>query len=327
MTSPEPSLGEHLADYSPLSFLRRQRANLAEHQAWTLLESDDPGLLRFGSDALAWVRRLEWDTKFFGWPMYRLEFAVTRPDREGIGALATTLIGIRRELAAANETFYLSAEVPAEDVVVLQALGLAGFGLVETRLTYFRDDVRNFSWPRRFAVRPATPADIGHLRAVAVKARNPYDRYHADPFFDVVADDYLAKFVEASVMGFADIVLVPDDASGDPPGAFVTARITTPPACPLGRAHDCPIRPGIGQFVLGADTRQSRGLMRTPWSVLGMAEMLHLFRERSLGVAWMTTQASNRPMIRAIEMLGCRYGRAAHVLATSARGPARPAAR
>ena len=65
---------------------------------------------------------------------------------------------------------------------MLQAMGYAGARLIETRLTYFQDDLQKFDWPIRSSVRLATKSDIPALRKVAIDARNPFDRYHADPF-------------------------------------------------------------------------------------------------------------------------------------------------
>lgn len=297
--------------YSPLGFLRGRDDVLMDHLRAQILESSDPALLRFGSSAQCWLRRLDWDSSFFGYPVFRLEYAKTGAGWNGIRDLAATLSDMQHEVDREHGPAYVFGEIPAEDIEVLQALGVAGFRLVETRVTYFLDDVANFAWTPRFGVRAATTEDIPDLSAIAREARNAYDRYHADPFFgDEVADDYLATYAEQSAKGFADLVLVPDEGDGRPPGAFFTALITRPPACPLGMNHDCPLDLAVGRIPLVAVGAERHG-----WHLRLMAEMTHLFRERSVDVAYMGTQLTNRAVIHNSEKLGYRFGRATHVFA------------
>jgi dTDP-4-amino-4,6-dideoxy-D-galactose acyltransferase len=179
-------------------------------------------------------------------------------------------------------------------------MGLAGLPLIETRLTYFHDNVAAFYWPERFPVRIPTVADIPNLRHVAMQARNLYDRCHADSFFsEKLADDYLATFVENSVKGFADRVLVPavDD---NMPDAFFTANV-------MKTQMDI----DIGRIVLVAI-----GAARQGWHLKLMAEMTDWFKTQKINVACMTTQSTNRAVIRNSEKLGFRYGRATHLFST-----------
>lgn len=311
MSSPAAITQDRLLAYSPLGFLRGHDDALMDHLRAQILESADASLLRFGSRARCWLRRLDWDTRFFGCPVFRLEFAQTGAGWDGIRELAATLRAMQDEVAREHGPAYVFGEIPAQDLEVLQALGVAGFRLIETRVTYVLEDVAHFAWTPRFGVRAATTADIPELRRIASEARNAYDRYHADPFFaPAVADDYLATYAEESVKGFADLVLVPDEGDGHPAGAFFTARITSPPTCPLGMDHDCPLGLGIGRIPLVAVGEERRG-----WHLRLMAEMTHLFRERSIDVAYMGTQLTNRAVIHNSEKLGYRFGRATHVLA------------
>ena len=289
--------------YSPVSFLRENESRLADAFLSGLAGEQNSGGVRFaGAGAGFFIRRLEWDSSFFGCPIYRLEFAqwdeiLDNPARE----LAATLATLKADLSNLHGRYYLFAEVPSEDTTVIQALGLAGFGLIESRITYFRD-LEQFEWPVRSRVRPATAADIADLRKVAAQARNDFDRYHADPFFAETADSYMAQFVENSVRGFADIVMVPAEGQG-PPGAFFTASITPP-------ERSC-VPFAIGRIVLVAVGGERRG-----WHLRLMVEMSYHLRERGVRVAHMTTQSTNRAVIRNCEKLGYRYGRAAHILAT-----------
>ncbi|MHC1727991.1 MAG: hypothetical protein AB9866_18645 [Syntrophobacteraceae bacterium] len=290
--------------YSPLSFLYRFQDRIARRFLADLDDAVQEGTVRpFGSLSRLYVRRLDWDSRHFGFPVYRLEFAdwdqnITAPYE----ALAGNIKKLKADLSP-HGRYYLFCEVPTEDLPVLQAMGISGMRLLETRLTYYRDDVEHFAWPQRFNVRQAGQADIPGLRKVASGARNLFDRYHADPFFPKkVADTYLETFIENSINGFANIVLVPADEDG-PPGAFFTAT--------LGSEKGLSPELSVGRIVLVAVGEDRRG-----WHLRLMSEMSYLFRDRGVLVAHMTTQSTNRAVIRNCEKLGYRYGRCSHVFAT-----------
>jgi dTDP-4-amino-4,6-dideoxy-D-galactose acyltransferase len=234
-------------------------------------------------------------------------------------ALVERLAGSLAQASAAlssetGEAYYLFAEVPAQDADVAQALGLAGWRLVETRLTYYSSPLPAIDAPRS-PVRWANEADVSHLREVASSAANPYDRYHADPFFGPdVASRYLATYVEQSVRGFASGVLVPAPGDGRPAGAFFTALVHHRGACPLGVPHECDLDLGLGRIPLVAVSDDRKG-----WHARLLAEMLRYFAKEELDVVLMTTQLANRPVIRNCEKLGLRLGSAAHVFATHPR--------
>ena len=292
--------------HSPLGFLREGRKQVAEAFLSGLAGGARVSRLQSGRQINLFVRRLEWDSGYFGYPVYRLDFADWDEDgalsSEGLASAVTEL---RQELSDRHGRFYLFCEIPSEDLVMLQAMGLAGMRCIETRLTYFYDGVERFSWPSRFPVRQAGEADIPALRSVAIQARNAFDRYHADPFFSQsVADEYMATFVENSVRGFADAVMVPAEGEGAP-GAFFTAV--------LKPAGEFPVDVKWGRIVLVAVGEERRG-----WHLRLMSEMSYFFRERGVEVAYMATQSTNRAVIRNCEKLGYRYGRASHVFASHA---------
>lgn len=290
--------------YSPLSFLHPQRPALAAALLRQMAVAVEEGaLLRFGTEASLFVRHLDWDTRYFGCPVYRIDFSDWAADgMPPARAIARATQALAADLATRHDCFYLFGEVPAEDTPTLQGLGEAGLRLIETRLTYFRDDLQTFAWSSRFPVRPAREADISTLRTLAANARNAFDRFHADPFFTAeVADDFLATFAESSVRGYADIVLVPAD--GGPPDAFFTGK-----SLPAYREL---VGVPVAQIVLVAVSPSRRG-----WHLKLFAEMANWFRERGVQILYMVTQATNRPVIRNCEKLGFRYGRCTHILAT-----------
>jgi dTDP-4-amino-4,6-dideoxy-D-galactose acyltransferase len=209
--------------------------------------------------------------------------------------------------------YYVWAELPAEDSVPIQALGMSGFRLTETRLIYYLPDPALMQWPERYPVRLADEGDIDHLRRVAVTARNPYDRYHIDAFFGPdVADRYLATYAEESVRGLADFVVIPDPPDGALPGGFFTATSSVPPACPLGGPLPCQLDLGVGRIPLVAVSPERSG-----WHLRLLVETTRLLAERSADVVHMSTQATNHAVRRNCEKVGYRLGRVTHVLVAS----------
>ena len=288
--------------YSPLSFIRGEETRLTDHFLAGLNTALTNGqLVQHGERARIYLRHLPWDSDYFGCPTYRLEFA----DWDALvadvpAALAEVLQKIRAELAARHGRYYLFGDVPAEDILLMQAAGMAGMRLVETKATYFHDNLTAFSWPERFATRHATAADIPDLRRVAMETRNYFDRYHADPFYTLEgADKYLGTYVENSVKGFADFVAVP---ALKPPGAFFTADLIPPAKSALGKM--------LGHIALVAVEPARRG-----WHLKLMVEVSYQFAAAGVAVAYMSTQITNRAVIRNCEKLGYRYGRASHILA------------
>lgn len=184
--------------YSSLSFLRHHKEKLIENFLTNLNASINSNSLHsLGTSARCFFRYLEWDSEHLNIPTYRIEFCDWN---EGIGnplqALSQTFIELKEYLSDRHGSYYLFAEIPSEDIVTIQALNCTGLGLVETRLHYYYDNLSHYSWTDRYNVRQATIEDIPILRNVAIKARNRFDRLHADPLFsDSIADDYLGVFV------------------------------------------------------------------------------------------------------------------------------------
>jgi dTDP-4-amino-4,6-dideoxy-D-galactose acyltransferase len=296
--------------YSPVSFLRAHQAALGNLE----LEALERGLATCAiqstsSDPCVLYRRLDWDSGHFGLPVYRLEFASCIDNVTGNPAesMAESCRALMASLAQRHSRFYVFAEVPSEDLAFVQALGLARFRLIETRLTYHRDDIQALDSPQRFATRLAGDADIANLQDVARRARNTFDRCHADPFFSSrEADDYLATYAANSVRGFADMVIVPaPDAR--PPGAFLTGA--------FDHRHEAVCGIKIARIPLTAVAPERRG-----WNIRLNLELMHWFRERGTQMIYTTTQSTNRAAIHVLESLRYTYGRCTHVFALGVRG-------
>lgn len=288
--------------YAPLSILGQAEACarewLAELEAGLsagALERIDAG----GGIAL-YLRALPWDSDYFGVPSFRLEYTA-KPEGCGVAALEQAYSGLRALLAARHPQFYLMAEVPAEDCAAIGGMSRAAWRMIETRITCYRDDMQRFEAARRYEVRDATAADVAQLRQAAIDAVNVYDRFHADDFFTrKEADGFLATFVANSVAGFADEVIVP--ATG-PANAFLTALYLPEAAALPGRR--------IGKMVLSAVDRARKG-----WYVKLIGEMSLRMRERGVDSVFMTTQATNRAVLKVWQHHGYRYGRCTHLFST-----------
>ena len=76
----------------------------------------------------------------------------------------------------------------------------------------------------RFKVRNAKDSDIENLVNIATQNINHFDRVHADPAIDnIKADKYVGEYVKQSVLGYADLVIVPNEPE-TPPDAFLTGN-------------------------------------------------------------------------------------------------------
>ncbi len=295
--------------YSPVNFLRNkvsEAAGLINIELVQALNSN--AAFVFGrelsfKDSYLIYRQLVWDTDYFGIPTFRIDFignltASTLPDMIASVKLIHAFLSY---LSRENGSYYVFAEVPSEDLTVLQCLTLAGMKLVETRLTYQNTAIKNYQYSARFPVRFATEEDISSLKQAARNARNVFDRFHADPFFSTaVADEFLATYIENSIKGYADIVLIPDIE--DEPGAFFTASFCKDLSNALHTA--------IARIALVAVSASLSG-----WCTKLMSEMSYLFREHNFECGFITTQSTNRAMIRVCEKLGYYYGRASHIFA------------
>jgi dTDP-4-amino-4,6-dideoxy-D-galactose acyltransferase len=297
-----------LGFYSPTHFLRELPAAIQQVQYGT------GAAARFGSSAgeqvLAmtaaegqWLlQHLPWDTEFFGTDTYRL-FTGLFGVKTNPAALALAAGSLRAQLAQWGP-YYAFSVVPAEDVVLLQALTGSGWRLVETRLNFYCP-VAAATLPAPAPVRLARPDEAAAIGRIAAAARNDYDRFHADPWFGPErADAFLARYAEAAVAGtYADAVLLPDE-----PGLSVDAFLA------IGDAPAEAGVPGSGfsRVLLTAVGPQNRG-----WHFKLVAETVRRAVALSLPYVLMTTQATNKAVFRTCEKLGFRLGSTTHLLACS----------
>lgn len=291
--------------YSPFSFIRGV-ADLGEEWLDELKAATERGgIQRFVdvSGIVIFFKTLKWDSDFFGIPFFKVEF-VDFPEKSDLQLLQNSFSNFRKWIASSNSEFYIFAEIPCEDTGVVAGMTGAGWRLVETRVTCFRDDLQKFSFPRRSSVRNASLLDISALRKAAVDAVNHYDRFHADDFFsEKESSDFLGIFIENSVKGFADEVIVPSEGEAN---AFLTGNYVVSPLS-LSKKR-------IGKMVLSAVTGERKG-----WYTRLISELSYKFKDKGLDTVFMTTQATNRAVLKVWAHHGYQFGRCSHIFSTYSR--------
>ena len=292
--------------YSPYGFLKGANS-LGEEWLSEINQSLSKGRVECFKDSSGvsiYFKKLDWDTSFFGIPFFKVEFTEF-PKEVDFLVIQEAFSKFRAYIGLSFSEYYIFAEVPCEDTGVIAGLTGSGWRLIETRMTYYRDDLQSYTYPKRNPVRNATKSDIEDLRKAAIEAVNYYDRFHADDFFlKKESDDFLAIFIENSVKGFADEVIVPADG---PANAFLTGNyLESPPSLSQKK---------MGKMVLSAVTGARKG-----WYVKLIAELSFKFKERGLDTVFMTTQATNRAVLKVWSRHGYQFGRCSHIFSTYVRG-------
>ena len=293
-----------LALHSPTHFLRELPAAFQQRQGTEAarLFGGKAGeeVLPMSAAKGQWLlQQLAWDSEYFGTATYRLFtglFAAVPA-----AALVAAAAALRQALAQRG-AYYAFSLVPAEDTALLQALTGAGWQLIETRLNFYCP-VATATLPPPAPVRLAQPHEAAAIGQISAKARNLYDRFHADPWFGMErADAFLARYAEAAVAGsYADAVLLPNE-----PGLAIDSFLAigdTPAEADVSGS-------GNSRVLLTAVGSQNRG-----WHLKLVAETVRRAAALSLPYVLMTTQATNKAVFRTCEKLGFRLGSTVHVLA------------
>ncbi|GAA4029347.1 hypothetical protein GCM10022409_11920 [Hymenobacter glaciei] len=295
-----------LAFHSPYHFLRQFPAADQQRLFGTglaLAWQEQVGAELLPTKEVTWLlRALAWDSAYFGTPTYRL-FTGLFAEATTPAAIKQAAEVLRQQMSQRHAAFYCFAQVPAEDVALLQGLTGGGWRLIETRLTYYHDQLAGFECTPP-PVRLAAPAEAAHLGRVAAAARNPYDRFHADPWYGQArADAYLARYAENTLTGpqLAAAVLVPDVVPEEV-DAFLAISDLWEDSAALGKP--------LSRVLLTAVGETQRG-----WHARLLAATLLRARQLEHTAVVMTTQATNRAVLRNAEKLGFRLGATTHVLA------------
>ena len=291
---------EILRHYSQFSFLSREKQEPLE------IFWDDEILANAGSSVefemegqfyQFVLKPMDWDSDFFGMKTMRIVTVLySNSDYFALSKAINAFLG--KEIV--NSIEYWLLEIPSEDITLIQAFNANGFRLIETRMTYYLG-LESIDFPR-YGARHAVLADIPRIREVSREMKNPFDRFHAEPYFsEGLADDFLALYAENSIRGLADCVLVPDEA-GVPADSFVSAKYLKDYWCRLG----C----NAATMVLSAvSSATNKG-----WYVRLISEMAYHLKDVGATVAFMHPASTNRAVIHTYEKLGCKLGQVSHVL-------------
>ena len=287
--------------YSPFNFLNEFDAGKLSEETFIkpLLKEINDGSCKIGEVSVKGKRHffiyknLKWDSQYFRFSVNRIELILFNHSDSGL--LHSAITSFVREYIKPGEYFFLN--VPCEEILLIQALSGTGFRLVETRLNYYLSDIQNYD-SQRYPVRKADTGDIPVLKKIAEKMRNRYDRTHADPAFSTEeADHYLGTFIEESVKGFADMVLIPDIAGAEPFGFLAANK----PQKVMGK--------NIAKLVLAAvDNTNYKG-----WLYKLLSEVIYELKNYSTDYLTTITQASNRPAIQTWERAGFKLGYTTHI--------------
>jgi dTDP-4-amino-4,6-dideoxy-D-galactose acyltransferase len=242
------------------------------------------------------INYLEWDSNYFNVPTFKLKTILYNPtDYSFLGKAINQFIS-----KYLKKKDYCFIEIPSEDIWTIQSLNLNKFKLVETRLTYYLD-LKNFE-NERFLVRKATISDAENLKHIASQMVNIYDRFHADLSYNTKkADEFLSTYIEESLKGLADCVIVPDESVA-PPDAFVTAKYM--------KKEWEEIDKKVSKMVLSAVSSETcRG-----WYIKLISEMAYHLKNIGADWAYMHPATTNKAVIYSYEKLGCKYGKCVHIL-------------
>jgi dTDP-4-amino-4,6-dideoxy-D-galactose acyltransferase len=294
--------------WSPFDFVKgiSVEGDRAVHAASLLRDIDPADDLRMvcpiseDADVAVCAERLPWDTKFFGYGVARLH-GIFPMKNDGYRQEAdyTPAIDALTVQAKSCGVHYLFAVVDSRDLPTSRALTARGWSLIETRLFYHLS-LRAYHHPRRFRCRFATKADLSCLIELARTARNPFDRFNADPFIAKAdAARLIETWIRASLLeGFADATFIPDMRN---PGALCTLKYHRDKAAAWNVS--------IGQIVLAmaSSPRAGNGFVGV------ISEAMYHLKEIGLDRCIFSTQITNRAVVRVGEHLGFKYGKGEYV--------------
>ena len=287
---------DRISFYHPFNFLLTP--SQSEHLYLTELEiantSGKANCIKDDSGNSLTYELLNWDSEFFGRPIYKVLFLSLTPNSSTthIEALLDKLF---LSLHKPTVRIYFFIEVASEDLEVLESVSRMGWKLIETRLTYFNSDISLIGSTIQDRVRLATHDDIDELRNTAITAKNHFDRFHSDSYFsEDEIDRFMGIFIENSVRGREDYVVVPKTGLANAFFAGSKVQIDEDIA--------------VGRMTLSAVSADRKG-----WHLNVTQGLCHYFIQDQIKTAVMTTQSTNRAVLTNLMKLNFRFGRAVHV--------------
>jgi len=219
---------------------------------------------------------LEWDSTFFG-----VTIARVNPNRLDEQTALQVMDWCREKQV---RCLYFLAD--SADVATLRLAEKNGFYLTDIRVTYARStnglEARLTMDP---GVRPAFPEDIPALRSISSSSYRDSRFYYDGHFPRETCDRMYATWIEKSLSGYAQAVLVHGPA-GQPEG-FVTCATTPPDA------------QGKIDLVGVSDKARGRGIGQ----ILVM-ESLYWFAAQGITTVQVVTQGRNIPAQRLYQKCG-----------------------
>lgn len=242
------------------------------------------------------IKKLTWDTNYFGFGNYKI-LAVLY-EHKNLDILIKAVNLFKNDYCNDKKAYYF-IDVPSEDVLLQQAFTGNSFRLIESRLNYYFDNIKDYKAEKRFETRLANEEDAAYLKKVAIKMRNNFDRVHADAQIDnTIADEYIGQFAFNSVMGFADFVLVPDIGK-KPPIGFLA----------LDKPSNI-VDLKVSKLVLAAiDNSTEKG-----WLYKLLSEAIYLLQDYKVDYLTTITQTSNISAFKTWEKFGFKLGFVTNIL-------------
>jgi len=243
------------------------------------------------------IKKLHWDSEYFGFEHYKIVNVLF--DHHNINILVKAINSFKNDYCNISKAYYF-IDIPSEETLLQQAFTGNGFRLIESRLNYYYDQVKDYKGRERFNTRLANKNDAEYLKEVAMKMKNNFDRVHADAQIDsIIADKYIGQFAFNSVMGFADFVLVPN-TDEKPPFGFL--------------AFNKPTKVGgfrVSKLVLAAiDNSEEKG-----WLNKLLSEAIYLLQDYNVDYLTTITQSSNAPAFKTWEKFGFKLSNVTNILA------------
>jgi dTDP-4-amino-4,6-dideoxy-D-galactose acyltransferase len=237
---------------------------------------------------------LHWDTEFFGRPIYKVHYSQIAPTANG-EQIDTLFKKLCRSIDEENLRAYIFFEIPSEDLETLQSVSRSGWTLIETRLTFFNNNIALLSSASRDQVRLADHNDIEDLKNTAIFSTNHFDRFHSDPFFsEEEVNRFMGVFIENSMNGREDYVVVPK--YGPANAFFAGSKVLVDEGISIGR------------MTLSAVSPDRKG-----WHIHVTQGLCSYFEHSALDTAVMTTQSTNRAVLTNLWKLNFRFGKASHI--------------
>jgi dTDP-4-amino-4,6-dideoxy-D-galactose acyltransferase len=243
------------------------------------------------------IKKLPWDSEYFGFENFKIINVLF--DHNDINILIKAIGSFKNDYCNISKAYYF-LDIPSEETLLQQAFTGNGFRLIESRLNYYFDKVKDYKGRERFGTRLAIENDAESLKEVAMKMKNNFDRVHADAQIDSnIADKYIGQFAFNSVMGFADFVLVPS-LNEEPPFGFLAFNKPTE----VGGVK-------VAKLVLAAiDNSKEKG-----WLYKLLSESIYLLQDYDVDYLTTITQTSNTPAFKTWEKFGFKLGNVTNILA------------